>query len=120
LGATFVGLNCAKLKGNKIFEVTPQNDDYKILLAHEPQFVYTYARADVDLVLCGHAHGGQWRLPFTDVGFYSPGQGLFPKLTSGLKTFGGTSMIISRGLGNSECPLRLFNRPEVVVVEIRR
>lgn len=116
-GFTVVGLNCASLKNDKINKITPEASP-KILLAHEPQFFKKYAAAGYDLVLCGHAHGGQWRIPFTRVGIYAPGQGLFPKYTSGVHSFGKTKMSISRGLGNSECPLRLFNRPEIVVIEI--
>lgn len=119
-GITVVGLGCAHLKNGKIFEITPQTENFKLLLAHEPQFVARYSRAGYDGVLCGHAHGGQWRIPFTGQGVFAPGQGLFPQLTSGKHICGSTQMIISRGLGNSECPLRLFNRPEVVVVEIKR
>lgn len=114
---TVAGLNCASLKNNKIFKITPQAEP-KILLAHEPQYFERYAEAGYDLVLCGHAHGGQWRIPFTGVGLYAPGQGIFPKYSSGMHTRGKTSMIISRGLGNSRFPLRLFNRPEIVVIEI--
>ena len=69
-------------------------------------------------MLCGHAHGGQWRIPFTKIGLYAPGQGLFPEYTSGVHEKGKTAMVISRGLGNSEFPLRLFNRPEIVVIDI--
>jgi hypothetical protein len=119
-GITVVGLNCANLKNNKIFDVTPDTKNFKLLLAHEPQFIVTFARAGYDLVLSGHAHGGQWRVPFTKKGIYSPGQGLFPKLISGEHMCGATRMIISRGLGNSECPLRLFNQPEIVVITINR
>jgi hypothetical protein len=117
-GLTVVGLNCAFLRNDKIYEVTPDTQNFKLLLAHEPQYLKKYASAGYDLVLSGHAHGGQWRIPFTKVGIYSPGQGLFPKLISGEHTCGNTKMIISRGLGNSECPLRLFNRPEVLVITI--
>jgi hypothetical protein len=119
-GVTVVGLNCANLKNNKIFDVTPDTQNFKILLAHEPQFIISYARAGYDLVLSGHAHGGQWRVPFTKKGIYSPGQGLFPKLVSGEHMCGSTRMIISRGLGNSEFPLRLFNQPEIVVITISK
>lgn len=117
-GLTVAGLNCSSLKNDVVFDITP-NCQNKILLAHMPQFIDRYASAGYDLVLSGHAHGGQWRIPFTDIGFYSPGQGLFPKLTSGVHGRGNTKMIISRGLGNSQCPLRLFNRPEVVVINIK-
>ncbi len=116
-GLTVVGLNCASLKNGTVEKITPSSEN-KILLAHMPQYFEKYAAAGYDLVFCGHAHGGQWRIPFTGRGIYAPGQGLFPKLTSGEHVLGKTHMIISRGLGNSECPLRLFNRPEVVVVDI--
>ena len=116
-GLTVVGLNCASLRNDKIFKITPQTSP-KILLAHKPHFFERYAEAGYDLVLCGHAHGGQWRIPFTQIGIFAPGQGLFPKYTSGVHESGKTKMIISRGLGNSQCPLRLFNRPEIVIIEI--
>ena len=90
----------------------------KILLAHMPQYIDNYAAAGYGLVLSGHAHGGQWQIPFLNRGIYAPGQGLFPKYTSGLHKKGDTVMIISRGLGNSEFPIRLFNRPELVLVEV--
>lgn len=118
-GLTVTGLNCSSLKNDVIFGITPHEEN-KILLAHMPQFIDRYARAGYDLVLSGHAHGGQWRIPFTKVGIYAPGQGLFPKLTSGVHERGGTKMIISRGLGNSQCPLRLFNRPEIISVSIKK
>jgi hypothetical protein len=118
-GIDVVGLNCSHLKNNTLFKVMPQGDNFKLLLAHEPQFLVGYSKADVQLVLCGHAHGGQWRLPFTNIGVYAPGQGLFPKYTCGQYYCGNTEMIVSRGLGNSECPLRLFNRPEIVVVQLQ-
>ena len=115
---TVVGLKCSSLKNDKIFEVTPKDNGFKILLAHMPQFIEKYAMAGYDIVLSGHAHGGQWRIPFTHQGIYSPGQGLFPKYTEGVHTCGKTKMVISRGLGNSEFPLRLFNNPELVTVNL--
>ena len=116
-GITVTGLNGASLRNDKIQKITPDKSP-KILLAHEPQFFEKYANAEYDLVLCGHAHGGQWRIPFTGIGLYAPGQGAFPKYTSGVHEKGKTSMIISRGLGNSEFPLRLFNRPQIISIEI--
>lgn len=116
------GLNCTCLKNNVINEITPKdsgNEKVKILLAHMPQFMDRYAAAGYDFVFCGHAHGGQWRIPFTGIGIYSPGQGMFPKLTSGVHTRGKCKIIISRGLGNSQCPLRLFNIPEIVSVTLK-
>lgn len=118
-GLTVVGLNCSSLKNGTVDKITPEGG-VKILLAHMPQFIESYAAAGYDFVFCGHAHGGQWRIPFTKQGIFAPGQGYFPKLTSGVHMRGKTKMIISRGLGNSECPLRLFNRPEMIVAEINK
>lgn len=122
-GLTVAGLKCSSQKNGTVNRLAPDNRSEKssganILLAHKPHFFSDYANLGFDLILSGHAHGGQWRIPFTKIGIYAPGQGLFPKLTSGIHTIGDTKMIISRGLGNSECPLRLFNRPEIVVIDI--
>lgn len=117
-GVSLCGVNCAFLKNETPFKVAGGAEGCKILLAHKPEYIDRYALAGYDLALCGHAHGGQWRLPFTKIGFYSPGQGLFPKYTCGVYSCGNMRQVISRGLGNSECPLRLFNRPEIVVVQI--
>ncbi len=92
--------------------------DYQILLSHRPELFHLYCRYPFDLVLCGHAHGGQVRPPFTD-GLYAPNQGIFPKYTSGAHTKNHTTEIISRGLGNSSFPLRLFNDPEIVHILIQ-
>ena len=94
-------------------------DELTIMLTHEPQFLDAYADDKVDLVFAGHAHGGQIRLPFTE-GLFAPGQGTLPKLTSGMHKKEGTTMVISRGLGNSVFPFRFLNRPEIVVVDLNR
>jgi predicted MPP superfamily phosphohydrolase len=88
-----------------------------ILLTHRPEEIALYAAYGFELVLAGHAHGGQVRLPFIG-GLYAPGQGVFPRYTSGLHTKKETAMVISRGLGNSLFPLRVFNRPELVLVTL--
>lgn len=116
-GITVTGLNGASLRNDTIEKITPDVSP-KILLAHEPQFFEKYINAGYDLILCGHAHGGQWRIPFTGIGLYAPGQGKFPKYTSGVHEKDGGAMVVSRGLGNSKFPLRLFNRPEIIVIEI--
>ena len=117
-GITVVGLNGAHNKNETLFKITPDKPN-KILFAHMPHYFANYAKAGYDLVLCGHAHGGQWRIPFAKQGVYAPGQGFFPKYTDGIHRSGNTKMIISRGLGNSEFPLRLFNRPELVVITLK-
>ena len=88
-----------------------------ILLSHRPEMLDVYEAAGVDLVFTGHAHGGQWRLPGIG-GLIAPGQGFFPAYTEGSHTEGDTTMYVSRGLGNSLMPIRIFNRPELVVVEL--
>ncbi len=96
---------------------TIENARYTVLLAHRPEFFKNYDKAGFDLVLSGHAHGGQIRLPILG-GLVAPNQGIFPKYTAGLYTGAHTKMIVSRGLGNSIFPQRIFNRPEIVVVDI--
>ena len=71
---------------------------------------------NIDLVLSGHAHGGQFRLPFIS-GMFAPNQGIFPQYDAGLYTKGNTNMVVSRGLGNSIISIRFNNRPEIVVIE---
>lgn len=99
-------------------QVHPEKDGYWILLSHRPEYFDLYGEWGVDLVFTGHAHGGQFRLPFVG-GIAAPGQGLFPKYDDGLYTEGGTSMLVSRGLGNSLFPFRVNNRPEILVAELR-
>ncbi len=92
-------------------------DMYKIVLDHYPENFSNHISYDIDLVLSGHAHGGQFILPFLG-GLYSPGQGFFPKYYRGIYTEDNTSMVVSRGLGNSVIPIRLFNRPEIVHIRL--
>ena len=101
----------------KADEIMPNFDGYKILLSHYPEDMDYFLTAKYDLVLAGHAHGGQFRLPFVG-GLYAPGQGIFPKYDAGLYSEGKTDMVVSRGIGNSTIPLRFHNRPEVVLVEL--
>jgi predicted MPP superfamily phosphohydrolase len=99
--------------------------DYKILIAHRPENIAVYRRYSFDLVVSGHAHGGQWRIPFLlPNGLYAPNQGLFPRYTGGLYTFsrpggGETILIVSRGLsvGRPFFP-RIHNRPELSVIRV--
>lgn len=87
---------------------------YTVLLSHRAENFEVYVEKEVDLVLCGHAHGGQFILPLVG-GVYAPGQGFFPKYYEGAYTEGNTTMIVSRGLGNSVFPFRINNSPEIVV-----
>ena len=95
----------------------PEDDSYKILLSHRPELFDVYTARGADLVLSGHAHGGQFRLPLFG-GLYAPQQGWFPQYDAGLFEKNGTNMIVSRGIGNSLFPFRFNNRPEVVLVQL--
>ncbi|MBE7033291.1 MAG: metallophosphoesterase [Ruminococcaceae bacterium] len=95
-----------------------RNEDFTVLLSHHPEFFKLYVQHGFELVLSGHAHGGQFRLPFVG-GFIAPGQGPFPEYDSGLYREKGTSMIVSRGLGNSIIPLRFNNRPEIILITLK-
>lgn len=93
-------------------------DGYKILLSHHPESFSDYVAGEYDLVLCGHAHGGQFRLPFVG-GLFAPGQGLFPAYDSGLYNRDQANMVVSRGIGNSAFPIRFNNRPEVILITLQ-
>ncbi len=94
-------------------------ESFNILLIHRPEHFEEYAEMGFDLVLCGHAHGGQWRIPGVLNGIYAPGQGLFPKYAGGIYKEGKTTMIVSRGLAKESTFIpRAFNRPELVVIDI--
>ncbi len=94
-------------------------DEYTILLSHRPELFETYVSKNIDLVLSGHAHGGQFRLPLVG-GLAAPDQGLFPKYDAGIYTEGNTNMVVSRGIGNSIIPFRFNNRPEVILIELQK
>lgn len=94
-------------------------EEFTILLSHRPELFESYADSNIDLVLSGHAHGGQFRLPFVG-GLMVPNQGFFPEYDAGLFTEGMTTMFVSRGIGNSAFPFRFNNRPEVILVELER
>lgn len=93
--------------------------NFNILLSHRPEQFSIYKDMNVNLVFSGHAHGGQIRIPFIG-GLVAPNQGFFPKYTDGIYNDGVTTMVVSRGLGNSIFPLRVFNRPELVVVTLKK
>lgn len=109
--------DAASVVSGKLAALTTENDGFAILLSHRPELFDTYVSSGVDLVLSGHAHGGQFRLPFIG-GLVAPNQGLFPAYDSGMYAEGTTNMIVSRGIGNSILPFRINNRPEVILIEL--
>lgn len=90
--------------------------DFTVLLAHRPELLAKYAQFPLDLVVSGHVHGGQVRIPGVLNGLYAPNQGWFPKLAGGAYAQDGTTLIVSRGLAVRTRLPRIFNRPEVVLV----
>lgn len=107
------------LPAEELSRLLGQCGGYTVLLAHRPEFFDLYAAVGANVVFCGHAHGGQWRLPGLGA-VYAPGQGFDPEYTEGVYQHGETQMVVSRGLGNSIFPLRVNNRPELVIVELVR
>ena len=102
----------------KLEELHTEDDVFTILLSHRPELFDIYADHGMDLILSGHAHGGQFRLPFIG-GLVAPNQGLFPEYDAGIYTEGNTNMLVSRGVGNSILPFRINNRPEVILIELQ-
>ncbi|MBR2953779.1 MAG: metallophosphoesterase [Clostridia bacterium] len=103
------------------YELDKYNDSkhFKVLLSHRPELFDVYTNNNIDVVFSGHAHGGQFRLPFVG-GLIAPHQGLFPEYDSGLYTKNNTNLIVSRGLGNSIFPFRINNPPEIIIVTLNK
>ena len=113
---TYLSESNVKYARNRLNHLTKNlKTDFNILLSHRPELLNVYKDYNVDLVFSGHAHGGQIRIPLLG-GILSPNQGFFPKYSEGMHREGKTSMVVSRGLGNSLFPFRIFNHPELVVV----
>ena len=110
--------DAAAVISTNLTEITAEDDGFTVLLSHRPELFDTYVDGGMSLVLSGHAHGGQFRLPFVG-GLVAPNQGLFPKYDAGLYTEDSTNMIVSRGIGNSILPFRFNNRPEVILIELK-
>ncbi len=90
---------------------------FSVLLTHRPELAEEYNKMPFDLVLAGHAHGGQWRVPYLLNGLYAPDQGLFPKYAGGRCTFASQTLIVGRGLSRESTIIpRIFNRPELVII----
>lgn len=103
---------------NFLKDYKESEESFTLLLSHRPELFDVYAENNIDLVLAGHAHGGQIRLPFLG-GLFAPDQGFLPEYDAGAYSKGDTTMIVSRGIGNSAFPLRFNNRPEVVLIELK-
>ncbi len=117
-GGTLVGLKDPSSQKHTLKRILKdrKEDSFTLLLSHKPHYFENYLEAD--LVLSGHAHGGQIYIPFLG-GFIAPGQGYFPKYTKGFYTMENTTMLVSRGIGNSHRIPRVFNPPELVIVTLR-
>ena len=118
LSSTLEDEEAVKLAIHNTFKRIPA-ETFKVLLSHRPEQFDIYVNNQIDITFSGHAHGGQFRIPGVG-GLLSPGQGLFPKLTSGVHEKEGSRLVVSRGLGNSIMPIRLFNQPEIVVVTLKK
>lgn len=95
--------------------------DYRIVLSHKPLTKEQFMDLDADLVIAGHAHGGQWRLPPINNGVFAPNQGLFPKYAGGLYEECGKYEVVSRGLARGlKLVPRLNNPPELVLLHLRK
>lgn len=104
----------------EVLAAYPYKDPFWMLLAHRNNdFPEQYSLLGADLVISGHGHGGVIRLPFTD-GLVSTDRTFFPSYTAGLYHENGSTLFVTRGLGNTGLSFRLFNRPEVAVVTLRR
>lgn len=116
---TYLGYDVVKCQANSI-PFSPNH--YSILLSHRPELTELFSASLVDLVVSGHAHGGQVRIPYLlNNGLLAPNQGLFPKYTSGIHSLNSrTSLLVSRGLAKESTRVpRFFNRPEIVSVTLR-
>ncbi len=103
----------------KTLEKLYSPNHFNILLSHRPEKFPIYVEAKYELIFSGHAHGGQWRLPFVG-GIFSPSQGFFPKYTNGNYVLKNSTMIVSQGLGNSSFPIRINNRIELVLATLKK
>lgn len=93
--------------------------NFTILLSHAPDIIFRYGNIPADLMLCGHTHGGQVRLPFIGA-LMAPGQGFLPKYDKGLfKLDNGTLLYIDSGIGTSVLPIRFFNRSQISLITVK-
>lgn len=102
---------------NAVESLQTEEDVFDILLSHRPEYAELYASRGFELAVCGHAHGGQVRIPFLLNGLYAPHQGWFPPYAGGMYELGNTLMAVSRGLMIDDIP-RVFNPPEIVIITV--
>jgi len=107
-----------KIIVNSYLEDLASEKDFDILLLHRPELFDIYVQNHVDLTFSGHAHGGQFIVPFVGP-LFAPNQGCFPKLTSGVHEKNNMNLVISRGIGNSSMPVRINNNPELIFVTLK-
>lgn len=98
-------------------QAAARDDVYTVLLSHHPELTTYYRDSGFDLVLAGHAHGGQVRIPGILNGLFAPHQGIFPAYAGGRYQLGHTTLIVSRGLCRNHRP-RVFNPPELVIIDL--
>ena len=114
-----VGAEKAAQQRTRARAAVPEGE-FALLLSHRPELTEEYSALGFDLVIAGHAHGGQWRIPFLLNGLLAPNQGFFPAYAGGLYELENTTLIVSRGLARETTAVpRIFNRPELVIVEIQ-
>lgn len=105
----------------KQLDVMYQTDNYRVLISHRPDYIDFYKEISCNLIISGHVHGGQWRIPFINKGIYAPQQGLFPKYYDGIHRLKNKYLVISRGLASGDPHIpRLYNNPEIVYITIKK
>ena len=110
----------SELDQKQALKALVQNEKFSLLLSHRPERFKIYSDCGASLVFSGHAHGGQFRIPFTHQGVFSPGQGFFPRYTEGVFTRNNTKMVVSRGLGNQVMLPRINNCFQLVSVTLHK
>ncbi len=117
------GLSDPELKLEQLNLLEKSNDlEFSILLSHRPELTEEYNDIGYDLVVTGHAHGGQWAIPKLLNGLYAPNQGIFPKYAGGIYNLKNTILIVSRGLAKESTKFvpRIFNKPEIVNIILEK
>lgn len=114
----FTPVTTIKSKYNNYLQQMYDPNKFQILLSHRPEFFDIYQKNNINLIFSGHAHGGQIVIPFVG-GLFAPSQGFLPKYTNGLYKEKNSTLVVSRGLGNSVFPFRIFNRPHIISITLK-